>query len=152
MNDGTPIQRPAQTVWEGLDEDERGLFSSLADLLAAEADWTTRRPLFLKIIEKLQTAFERNRRAAGSTLPFMALLPSHMGAILERLDEAEIGSVEQAAFYLLSIHPEHQAAADAWLQADRRRQRDYTEFVRRNPFYGAILGAHDRFHGELDGF
>jgi len=147
-----PIPRPAQTVWEGLDEEERGLFSTLAELVAAEPDWTARRPLFLKIIEKLKAGFEANRRATGSTLPFMALLPAHVAAILERLDEGEMASVEQAAFYLLSVHPEHQGAADAWLQADRGRQRAYTEFVRKNPFYASVLAAHDRFHGELDGF
>jgi hypothetical protein len=147
-----PIARPAQSAWDGLDEDERGLFGSLAGFLADEPDWKARRPLFLKIIEKLKAGFERNRRAAGSDLPFMALLPAHVGAILERLAEEEVSSVEQAAFYLLSVHPEHQSAADAWLQADRHRQRDYADFVRRNPFYAALLESHDRFHGDPEGF
>ncbi len=150
MSDAVPIAKPAQSAWDGLDEDERGLFGTLAQFLADEPDWKARRPLFLKMIEKLKAGFEKNRREAGSNLPFMALLPAHVGAILERLGEEGIESLEQAAFYLLSIHPEHQTAADTWLQADRKRQRDYADFVRRNPFYAALLQAHDQFHGDPD--
>jgi hypothetical protein len=78
----------------------------------------------------------------------MALLPVHVAALLEGLAEEEVSSVDQAAFYLLSAHPEHQEAADAWLQATRERQKAFLKFLSANPFYAAQYRDHERYFSD----
>lgn len=143
-----PVRRPAQSAWDDFDGEQRGLFRTLVDLLAAEPSWRERRQLFLRIVEKLRGGFERNRRDAGSNLPFMALLPVHVAALLEGLAEEEVSSLDQAAFYLLSAHPEHQEAADAWLRATRDRQKAFLKFLSANPFYAALYQAHEQYFSD----
>lgn len=145
MEEGAVIPKPAQTAWADFDEEQVQLFETLVSLLAAEQGWRERKSLFFRIIEKLREGFERNRREVGSNLPFMALLPVHLGAILERLGEERIEELEQAAFYLLSVHPEHQGAADAWLQATRERQKAFLKFLGANPFYATLFRAHEQY-------
>jgi hypothetical protein len=67
--------------------------------------------------------------------PFAVVAPVYIGAILERLDERSIDCLEQAAFYFLSTHPEHQDAANAWLAADPKRLRLFRTFIKANPGY-----------------
>lgn len=148
MEEGVAIRRPAQSAWDDFDPDQRDLFQTLVGLVAAEPDWRERKALLLRIVEKLRDGFESNRRQVGSNLPFMALLPVHMGAILERLEEEAVTSEEQAAFYLLSVHPEHQEAADAWLQGTRARQKGFLKFLNANPFYAALYRDYERYHSD----
>lgn len=143
-----PIRRPAQSAWDDFDDEQRGLFRTLVELLAAEPGWRERRPLFFRIVEKLRGGFEKNRRDVGSNLPFMALLPVHIAALLEGLAEEEVASLDQAAFYLLSAHPEHQEAADAWLRATRDRQKAFLKFLSANPFYAALYRAHEQYFSD----
>lgn len=70
---------------------------------------------------------------------FLASLPMYMAAILERLGESRIVCVEQAAFYLLSAHPEHQEAAQQWIEADYRNERSYRKFLRAQRYYRSVL-------------
>ena len=67
--------------------------------------------------------------------PFAVVVPLYVGAILERLEEPSIMCLEQAAFYFLSTHPEHQEAAKAWLEADPKRLSLFRKFIRANPGY-----------------
>jgi hypothetical protein len=67
--------------------------------------------------------------------PFAIIAPVYIGAILERLGEQDIVCLEQAAFYFLSTHPEHQEAASEWIEADQKRLRLYQKFLRANPGY-----------------
>jgi 3-oxoadipate enol-lactonase len=71
--------------------------------------------------------------------PFAIIAPVYIGAILERLGEQHIVCLEQAAFYFLSTHPEHNEAATQWIEADQKRLRLYQKFLRANPGYrGAV--------------
>lgn len=85
--------------------------------------------------------------AAANEIAFLTGLPTYVGAVLEMLDESEITSVEQAAFYHLSAHAEHQRAADAWFDADIRNDKAFRKFLRANRDYSDLL---DRFEEMLD--
>jgi hypothetical protein len=85
--------------------------------------------------------------AAANEIAFLTGLPTYVGAVLEMLDEREIIAVEQAAFYHLSAHPEHQRAADAWFDADIRNDKAFRKFLRANRDYSDLL---DRFEEMLD--
>jgi len=147
----TAIARPAQSALDSFDPDQQHLFETLAGILAGEPSWKQRRLTFLKIIEKLKRAFERVQAEPDSNnLPFMALLPMQIGAVLEKLDETEMEAIEQAAFYLLSIHPEHQQAADTWLQSDKANIKSFSKFVEGNPFYAALYRSLDHYAGSFD--
>jgi uncharacterized protein (DUF2461 family) len=147
-----PIPSPAQSACEGFDDEQTHLFDSLAGILADEPTWKQRRSVFFQIIERLRKAFERNRDDPESRgdLPFMAVLPLHIGAILEKLGEEEIISVEQAAFYLLSIHPEHQQVADQWIQSDKANLKAMTKFIDTNPFYAALHRSYEQYSADPD--
>jgi len=80
------------------------------------------------------------------------ILPMFIGAVLERLGEDRITSVEQAALYILSVHPEHYEAAEDWLQADEKNATAFRKLLRSDRRYAglfeALLGEEDEEEGE----
>jgi len=78
---------------------------------------------------------------------FAEVLPFYVGAVLERLNESQIDRPEQAAFYLLSCHPEHIDAAQGWMQEPNNLKR-FQKFVDATPDYEAILEMMDEHYGE----
>ncbi|MGK9237002.1 hypothetical protein KXS07_35165 [Inquilinus limosus] len=90
---------------------------------------------------------EEELAAAANEIAFLTGLPTYVGAVLEILDEGQITTVEQAAFYHLSAHPEHQRAADAWFDEDIRNDKAFRKFLRANRDYSDLL---DRFEEMLD--
>ena len=75
------------------------------------------------------------------------VLPMFIGAVLERLGEDRIASVEQAALYILSVHPEHYEAAEDWLEADPKNATAFKKLLRSDRRYAglfeALLGEED---------
>ncbi|WP_158043571.1 hypothetical protein [Skermanella pratensis] len=80
---------------------------------------------------------------------FADVLPFYVGAVLERLGETKIERPEQAAFYLLSCHPEHTEAAQSWLEKGTNMKR-FQKFVDDTPDYEAILEMLDERYAEQD--
>jgi hypothetical protein len=78
---------------------------------------------------------------------FAEMLPFYVGAVLERLDEKSLESPEQAAYYMLSCHPEHIEAAEGWLQAGNNMDR-FRTFVEETPDYGTLLEMMEEFYEE----
>jgi hypothetical protein len=76
---------------------------------------------------------------------FAEVLPFYVGAVLEQLGETKIERPEQAAFYLLSCHPEHTEAAQSWLQQGGNLKR-FQKFVDDTPDYEAILEMMDEHY------
>jgi hypothetical protein len=76
---------------------------------------------------------------------FAEVLPFYVGAVLEQLGETKIERPEQAAFYLLSCHPEHTDAAQSWLQQGGNLKR-FQKFVDDTPDYEAILEMMDEHY------
>jgi len=80
---------------------------------------------------------------------FAEVLPFYVGAVLERLGETKLERPEQAAFYLLSCHPEHTEAAQSWLQQGTNLKR-FQKFVDDTPDYEAILEMMDEHYDGND--
>ena len=80
---------------------------------------------------------------------FAEVLPFYVGAVLEQLGETKLDRPEQAAFYLLSCHPEHTEAAQSWLQQGSNLKR-FQKFVDDTPDYEAILEMMDEHYDEDD--
>jgi hypothetical protein len=80
---------------------------------------------------------------------FAEVLPFYVGAVLERLGETKLERPEQAAFYLLSCHPEHTEAAQSWLQQGSNLKR-FQKFVDDTPDYEAILEMMDEHYDGAD--
>ena len=59
--------------------------------------------------------------------------------MLEKLAEPGLSSVEQAAFYVLSAHPEHQEAAERWVEADPKHMKAFRKFLKANTYYKNIM-------------
>ncbi len=76
---------------------------------------------------------------------FAEVLPFYVGAVLEQLGETKLDRPEQAAFYLLSCHPEHTEAAQSWLQEGSNLKR-FQKFVDDTPDYEAILEMMDEHY------
>jgi hypothetical protein len=70
-----------------------------------------------------------------------------IGGILEKLAEPEISSVEQAAFYVLSAHPEHQEAAERWVEADPKHMKAFRKFLKANRYYKNLMEDGAEIHG-----
>lgn len=136
----------------------RRLFDVMTAAVADSGGWEDRGRLLLDVLDLAESASQDagspvmpgvreadDRACANDDLAagaaFGSLVPLVVGVILERLAEAEIASVEQAAYYILSVHPEHQRAADAWLRADRARLQAFRDFLRDHRDYRAVFEA-----------
>ena len=88
---------------------------------------------------------------AGPEPDLAELTTYYVGAVLERLDEWEVSGPEQAAFYMLSCHPEHLEAAQAWLADASANQAAFEDFIEANPDYAAVLDMVEEMYADLEG-
>jgi hypothetical protein len=86
---------------------------------------------------------------AGPEPDLAELTTYYVGAVLERLDEKAVTGVEQAAFYMLSCHPEHLEAAQSWLVASPDNQTAFEDFIEANPDYAAVLDMVEEMYADL---
>ncbi|HYG91891.1 MAG TPA: hypothetical protein VD978_37210 [Azospirillum sp.] len=154
----TPLPKPARSVLDDAPDNLKAFVGSLADKVAQGANWMVRKKTLCDYMLSLGAYLalspaERQELASagGHELPpedgnegdvparFGELLPFYVGAILETLGEERIASAEQAAVYVLSIHPEHQAAAEAWMMADPRNAKAVRKVVRGDKRFAALL-------------
>lgn len=152
----TPVPAPARSVLDDAPDNLKAFVGSLADKVAQGANWMVRKKTLcdymLSLGAYLSLSPAERQELAGATghqLPpengddaparFGELLPFYIGAILETLAEDRIASAEQAAVYVLSIHPEHQAAAEAWMLAAPRNARSVRKVVRGDKRFAALL-------------
>lgn len=70
---------------------------------------------------------------------FREVMPVYVGAILEQLAETSISSPEQAMIYMLSIHPEHHGAAEAWMLANPRHGKAVRKLIRTDRRYRQLM-------------
>jgi hypothetical protein len=153
------IETPELSFYDSIEDDGfRDLLDHLHGKVAEAANWKVRKKVFLDLIRGLYLLHHVELGAGESEgqeetarlfhdedhdRRFIGNLPFFVAAILEKLDEKEIACVEQAAFYLISAHLEHQGAADRWLGDDYKRLKQFKKFLRDNRYYAAIaeLGA-----------
>jgi hypothetical protein len=141
------IAVPAETAYEAAPQDARDLIDRMVETLNTAPDWPARSSLLLEMIDALDIAMNADGiddpDADGDDLPdgdddFAEMMTFYVGAVLERLGEAEIAAPEQAAFYMLSCHPEHLDAAQSWL-GEPGNATAFEDFVEANPDYAAVL-------------
>src|SRR3954452_475651 len=144
----TPIQPLAKSAYSDVLEDSyRNTFDALSARLAAENNWFARKNLLLNTLKALEiviqhenlTARKAGEKVEDSRAEFLKVVPYFVGAILEKLAEPGLSSVEQAAFYVLSAHPEHQEAAERWVEADPKHMKALRKFLKANTYYRKIM-------------
>jgi hypothetical protein len=151
-----PIRRLARSIYEETgDAEMRRLFDALAHSVAEGDGWPARRRAMLDVLSLAARLAEDAGdvpEAANdeSEALFLTLVPLVVGVVLERLGESTVDSVDQAAFYVLSAHPEHQEAADGWIRADRERLMAFRAFLRAEPDYRRLFEASAGFEQGLD--
>ncbi len=148
------IETPEHFFYDSIEEDDlRELIDHLHGKVAEPANWKVRKKVFLDLIRGLDLLHHVELEAGESEgqeetarlfhdeehdRRFIGNLPYFVAAILEKLDEKEITCIEQAAFYLISAHLEHQGAADRWLDSDYKRLKQFRKFLRANRYYAEI--------------
>ncbi|MBK1837515.1 hypothetical protein JHL17_08830 [Azospirillum sp. YIM B02556] len=156
----TAIATPARSVFETSSDKLRPFLEGLAARVSAGSNWMVRKKTVCELLLGLDAFFalpaaERQALMSDGATPagdadmadgaeggpedFRRVLPIYVGAILERLAEKTIMSPEQAAIYLLSIHPEHQAAAEAWMLADPRNGKSVRKLMRNDRRYRQLM-------------
>jgi hypothetical protein len=154
----TIVTQPARSVLDEAPDNLKAFVGSLADKVAQGANWMVRKKtlcdymlslgayLTLSPAERLELAGTTGHMLPpddgnGADVParFGEVLPFYVGAILETLGEERIASAEQAAIYVLSIHPEHQAAAEAWMIADPKNAKAVRKVVRGDKRFATLL-------------
>jgi len=144
----TPIQPLAKSVYSDVSEDSyRNTFDELSARLAAENNWFARKKLLLNTLKALEiviqhenlTARKAGEKVEDSRAEFLKVVPYFVGGILEKLAEPGLSSVEQAAFYVLSAHPEHQEAAERWVEADPKHMKAFRKFLKSNRYYKNLM-------------
>ncbi len=148
------IAAPARSVFETSPEKLRPFLRSLADRVSGGANWMVRKKTVCDLLLGLDAFFalpagERQALMGGGddasgqdgTGPedFRNVLPLYVGAILEGLREETVTGPEQAAIYMLSIHPEHQAAAEEWMLADPRNGKAVRRLMRSDRRYRQLM-------------
>jgi hypothetical protein len=136
--------------------DVPALFDRLVQRLRQDGNWFARKRTLLGYLAKLEEviAIETPLGTTGPELKdiegrtgFIEAAPAFVACLLDGLGEHEIGSVEQAAFYLLSEREEHRLAARDWLQATPKRLQAFRRFVKANRQYREILADEQLAHG-----
>lgn len=152
----TAIATPTRSVFETSPEKLRPFLEGLAARVSGGSNWMVRKKTVCDLLLGLDAFFalpaaERQALMSDGAAPadaaeadggpedFRRVLPLYVGAILEGLKETVIASPEQAAIYLLSIHPEHQAAAEAWMLADPRNGKSVRRLMRTDHRYRQLM-------------
>lgn len=152
------IATPARSVFETSPEKLRPFLHSLAGRVSGGANWMVRKKTVCDLLLGLDAFFalpaEERRTLMGAgddaasqpgaqdgTGPedFRNVLPLYVGAILEGLKEEAVTQPEQAAIYMLSIHPEHQMAAEEWMLADPRNGKAVRRMIRSDRRYRQLM-------------
>lgn len=151
------IEKPERSVSETSPEKLKPFLEGLAQKVGAGANWMVRKKIICDLLLGLDSFFalpaaERQAMLADDAdrsgdetqiddgpADFRNVLPLYVGAILERLGETTISVPEQAAVYLLSIHPEHQTAAERWMLADVRNAKAVRKLVRGDRRYRQLM-------------
>jgi len=155
------IEKPARSVFETSTEKLHPFLRSLSDRVSGGANWMVRKKTVCDLLLGLDAFFalpaEERRTLMGprkengeengapegddvaSPADFRNVLPLYVGAILEGLNEEAVTSPEQAAIYILSIHPEHQNAAEQWMLADPRNGKAVRKLMRSDRRYRQLM-------------
>ncbi len=150
------IARPERSVLETMPDKLRSFLDSLAARVAGGTNWMVRKKTVCDLLLGLDAFFalpaaERGALLGSETAPaeeadgdggpedFRKVLPLYVAAMLEGLDEAAITGPEQAAVYILSVHPEHQQAAEAWMLADPRNGKAVRRLMRTDRRYRQLM-------------
>lgn len=146
------LNPPAKSVYHRPENEPlRTAVDELHAELVAAPNWMVRKKRLLDTLQDMGMAFalhaiEEARESDDGELTvddavgaYVHAVPVMLAAVLERLGESRIESMEQAAFYLLSEHPEHHDAAIAWLDADVKRMRAFRKFLRANRSYKRVF-------------
>ncbi|MDQ2103522.1 hypothetical protein [Azospirillum isscasi] len=148
------IAAPARSVFDTSPEKLRPFLHSLAGRVSGGANWMVRKKTVCDLLLGLDAFFAlpaEERQAlmgGGNDAPgqdgtgpedFRNVLPLYVGAILEGLKEEAVTGPEQAAIYMLSIHPEHQMAAEQWMLADPRNGKAVRRVMRSDRRYRQLM-------------
>lgn len=150
------IETPSRSTLETSPEKLRPFLEGLAARVAGGANWMVRKKTVCDLLLGLDAFFalpEAERQAllagggaaedggdgGGGPVDFRDVLPLYVGAILEGLNEKVISGSEQAAIYLLSIHPEHQKAAEEWMLSDPRHGKAVRKLMRSDRRYRQLM-------------
>ncbi|MBP2295182.1 hypothetical protein [Azospirillum rugosum] len=153
---GTAIAKPARSVFETSPEKLQPFLRSLAARVSGGANWMVRKKTVCDLLLGLDAFFalpaEERRTLMGAgdekgttdkdvsgPADFRNVLPLYVGAILEGLDETAVTGPEQAAIYMLSIHPEHQMAAEEWMLRDPRNGKAVRKLMRSDRRYRQLM-------------
>jgi hypothetical protein len=120
------------------EKDERG--ASIAELgrqLLAMANWKLRQKMMLDLAARVEKALLRGGPDDEAT--FAQILPRYVGSVLESMAETRMTCAEQAAWYSLSAHPEHQDAAAEWASASPSNLAAYRRYGRENMRFRRIF-------------
>jgi hypothetical protein len=130
--------------------------NGLAERVAVGSNWKVRKKILCDLMLGLNAFFalpDAERRTLmgaaarkadtaegdGEPAEFNKIMPLYVGAILERMAEAGIESVDQAAVYLFSMHPEHHRTATAWLDAEPRRRKAFRKLLHEDRRLSALV-------------
>ncbi|WP_207458018.1 hypothetical protein [Azospirillum sp. SYSU D00513] len=149
----TAIPTPARSVFETSPERLHPFLKSLSDRVVDGPNWLVRKKTVCDLMLGLDAFFAlpaAERRAmlneTAEESPdseqgpgdFRRVLPLYVAAILEGLKEERISGAEQAAVYLLSLHPEHKEAAEQWMLADPRNAKAVRKIMRTDRRYAQL--------------
>ena len=157
-----PIPPLTKSVYQDVSDDGyRNTFDELSARLSAQNNWFVRKKILLDTLKALEIVIQYENLTAQNAgekvekdprTEFLNVVPYFIGGILEKLAEPEISSVEQAAFYVLSAHPEHQEAAERWVEADPKHMKAFRKFLKATRYYKNLMedGA-EIYGGNLTG-
>lgn len=153
----TTIETPSRSVFETSPDKLRPFLEGLAARVSGGANWMVRKKTICDLLLGLDAFFalpatERRSMLANGEMDgetssdgddgpadFRNVLPLYVGAILEGLNETAVAAPEQAAIYLLSVHPEHQAAAERWMLEDPRNGKAVRKLMRADRRYRQLM-------------
>ena len=140
------ITPPEKSVYRDVKDDSyREIFDAITAELMKQDNWFGRKKQFITSLMSLEYIISKETRNDDPNEDpwsnFVRVVPYFVAGILEKLAETEIKCVEQMVFYALSVHLEHQDAADRWVKESPKHWKAFKSFIRSNRYYYKIMNT-----------
>ena len=138
------IAQPEKSVYRDVTDDGyREIFDAITAELLKQDNWFGRKKQFITSLRSLEYIISKETGSRGPDdgpwRNFVRVVPYFVAGILEKFAETKITTVEQMAFYALSVHLEHQDAADRWVKESPKHWKAFKSFARANRYYFKIM-------------
>ena len=140
-----PVLPLSKSIVADASEKYKSIITLLVNRISIEPNWYKKNKVFLSALDSLKSA--RKDADSNDLIQEMAFL---IGGVLETFNESEIDLKEQAIFYLMSAHLEHQMSVDKWIEISPKHAKILRRYCLTNSHFKRIVPNRFVYNGLKD--